>query len=82
MAETLKLNPEKFGHCLDSGGQAPAIAKTLAEGKRLGMTGTPSFVINGHFISGATDYETLRDLIEQELASPEPRQTKTAANNS
>ncbi len=82
LAETLKLNPEKFGHCLDSGGQAPAIAKTLAEGKRLGLTGTPSFVINGRFISGATDSETLRALIEQELASPEIRQTKTAANNS
>jgi len=82
LAGTLKLNPEKFGHCLDSGAQAPAIAKTLAEGKKLGLTGTPSFVINGRFISGATDSETLRDLIEQELASPEPRQTKTAANNS
>jgi len=82
LAGTLKLNQEKFGHCLDSGGQAPAIAKTLAEGKKLGLTGTPSFVINGRFISGATDSETLRDLIEQELASPEPRQTKTAANNS
>ena len=80
VAETLKLDPEKFGHCLDSGGQAPAIAKTLAEGKKLGLTGTPSFVINGHFISGATDYETLRGLIEQELESPEARQTKTAAN--
>lgn len=82
LAETLKLNPDKFGHCLDSGGQAPAIAKTLAEGKKLGLTGTPSFVINGRFISGATDSETLRELIEQELASPETRQTKTAANNS
>ena len=77
-AETLKLDPQKFSQCLDSGAQAAAIAKTLDEGKKLGLTGTPSFVINGHFISGATDYETLRGLIEQELASPE----KTAANNS
>ncbi len=80
-AETLKLNPQKFGQCLDSGGQAPAIAKTAAAGKKLGMTGTPSFLINGHFISGATDSETLRDVIEQELASPDHHQTKTAANN-
>ncbi len=81
-AEALKLDPQKFSQCLDSGGQAPAIAKTLAEGQKLGLTGTPSFVINGHFISGATDTATLRDLIEQQLASPEHRQTKTAANNS
>ena len=80
-AETLKLDPQKFGQCLDSGGQAPAIAKTLTEGKKLGLTGTPSFVINGHFISGATDSATLRDLIEQELASAGSRQTNTAAKN-
>jgi len=79
-AETLKLNQEKFGHCLDSGGQAPAIAKTLEQGKKLGLTGTPSFLINGHFISGATDIDTLRDLINQELQSPQAHQEKTAAN--
>lgn len=35
----------------------------------LGLTDTPGFFVNGHFLSGVVKYETLRDLIEQELTS-------------
>jgi protein-disulfide isomerase len=34
----------------------------------LGISGTPSFFINGHFMSGALDYATLRQIVEQQLA--------------
>jgi len=45
------------------------VQKNLAEAQQLGLTGTPSFFINGHFLSGAVDYATLRDMVAQQLGS-------------
>jgi len=68
-ARNLKLDGTKFDVCLDSGEQTAIVQKDLAEGRKLGLTGTPSFFVNGHFFSGALDYATLRDLVEQQLSS-------------
>jgi protein-disulfide isomerase len=46
------------------------VQKDFAEAQHLGLTGTPSFFINGHFFSGAVKYASLREMVEQELASP------------
>jgi protein-disulfide isomerase len=43
---------------------------------RLGITGTPSFFINGHFLSGALDYAALRQIVEQQLTT----QAQVASN--
>ncbi len=68
-AKSLGLNSEKFNQCLDSGAQAAAVAKDLAEGQALGITGTPSFFVNGHFVSGAVGPDVFRDLIGLELSA-------------
>ena len=67
-ARALKLDPPEFDKCLDSGEQAAAVERDHKEGARLGISGTPSFLINGHFMSGALDYATLRQIVEQQLA--------------
>lgn len=67
-ARDLKLDGAKFDACLDSGSQADAIKKDVSEGMRLGLTGTPSFFLNGHFFSGTVEYSTLRGLVVQQLA--------------
>ena len=67
-AAALKLDLAQFSKCLDSGEQAVAVQQDRAEGIRLGLSGTPSFFINGHFLSGALDYASLRRIIEQQLA--------------
>jgi protein-disulfide isomerase len=69
-ARTLKLDPAEFDKCLDSGEQAEAVERDRKEGLRLGLSGTPSFFINGHFLSGALDYAALRQIVEQQLAAP------------
>lgn len=69
-ARTLKLDGDRFDKCLDSGAQTAAVQKDFAEAQHLGLTGTPSFFINGHFFSGAVKYASLREMVEQELASP------------
>ncbi|MGC1371655.1 MAG: thioredoxin domain-containing protein [Candidatus Sulfotelmatobacter sp.] len=66
-ARALKLDAEQFDKCLDSGEEAAEVDRDRKEGNRLGINGTPSFFINGHFMSGALDYATLRQAIEQQL---------------
>lgn len=67
-ARTLQLDAARFDQCLDSGEQAVAVKKDATEGKDLGLTGTPSFFADGHFLSGALSYFKLSQTIDQELA--------------
>jgi protein-disulfide isomerase len=71
-ARVLKLDVARFDQCLDAGEQAAAVQRDLAQGQRLGVAGTPSFLINGHFLSGAVKYSTLREIVEQQLAALRP----------
>lgn len=73
-ARVLKLDGDQFDACLDSGREAEVVQKDLEEGKQLGLTGTPSFFINGHFFSGVIDVGTLRDLVNQQLNDKALRQ--------
>lgn len=66
-AEALKLDTLKFDQCLDSGKQAASVNLDRTEGINLGLSGTPSFFLNGHFFSGAVDYSLLRQMVEQQL---------------
>ena len=66
-ARSLKLDGGQFDKCLDSGEQAAAVQKGLHDAKELGITGTPSFFINGHFVSGAVKFQDLREMVDREL---------------
>jgi protein-disulfide isomerase len=76
-ARALKLNGADFDKCLDSGEETAAIEKDRKEGQKLGISGTPSFFINGHYLSGALDYAALRQIVDQQLTG----QIQTAANS-
>jgi protein-disulfide isomerase len=67
-ARVLKLDGGRFDQCLDNGEMAAVVKKDLEEGKSLGLTGTPSFFVNGHFFSGAVDYGLVKQMVEQQLA--------------
>jgi len=77
-ARSLGLNQAAFDKCLDSGEQSQIVKDQLAEATTLGLQGTPSFFINGRFISGIQTYEKLREIVEEELGPPAERQ-KTAS---
>jgi len=66
-ARVLKLDGDRFDTCLDGGAEAAAVKKDLDEAKSLGLTGTPSFFVNGHFFSGVVDYAALKDIVNQQL---------------
>ena len=76
-AADLKLDSDKFGKCLDSGKEQAAVVKDFDQGKSLGITGTPSFFINGYYVSGAVSYQQLRELVDQQLAQ---RPTKSISD--
>jgi len=67
-ARTLKLDTARFDQCLESGEQLAVVKKDAQEARRLGLEGTPSFFINGHFMSGSIGYEKLRGTVLQELS--------------
>lgn len=75
-ARKLKLDGTAFDKCLDSGEEASKVAAQLHEAEKLGIQGTPSFFINGHFVAGALDFDTLRGMVDDELrlsATPAPQ---------
>jgi protein-disulfide isomerase len=60
-AKDLGLNTDQFNECLDSGKYEPTITQMKAEGQALGITGTPTFVINGQVTSmTAQGYDLLK----------------------
>jgi protein-disulfide isomerase len=69
LAGSLGLDSKRFDQCLDSGSQAAMVSADASQGKALGLSGTPSFFINGHFISGAVSYDVLSSLVAQQLAN-------------
>jgi protein-disulfide isomerase len=67
-AADLKLDAAKFGACLDEGRYRAAISADLEEGARLGVTGTPTFFINGTPLVGNVPIADFQRAIERELA--------------
>ncbi len=78
-ARKLGLDAAGFDKCLDSGEKADAVKAQLTEASDLGVQGTPSFMINGRFMSGVVDYATLSSAIDQELATAGAAQPKQTA---
>ncbi|WKZ27228.1 MAG: DsbA family protein [Candidatus Paceibacterota bacterium] len=67
-AGKIGLKQNEFNACLDSGKYNEEIAKDLKDGVASGVSGTPSFFINGNLLVGAQPYETFQAAIEQILA--------------
>jgi protein-disulfide isomerase len=73
-ARELALDTTAFDKCLDSGEQASQVKTTLDEAQKFGLQGTPSFFLNGRFLSGIMTYDQLRNVIEEELKISSARQ--------
>jgi protein-disulfide isomerase len=69
-AKEVSLNVDSFDRCFASGKYKPVVQQDLNEGAQLGLTGTPTFFINGREISGNQPLETFEAIIDEELARP------------
>jgi protein-disulfide isomerase len=72
-AEKLRLDEKQFGSCLDDGKYKAQVQQDNQEGMRSGVTGTPTFFINGMFISGAQPVAAFEKLIQDQLTSARPQ---------
>jgi protein-disulfide isomerase len=66
-AKQLKLDVERFQRDVASAQVKARIDADSDEADRLGVTGTPSFFVNGRFLSGAQPFDAFKELIDQEL---------------
>lgn len=67
-ARALKLSSSAFNTCLDTDKYRDAVMKETASGRDLGITGTPTLVINGKVLVGALPYEQFKQAVEEALA--------------
>jgi protein-disulfide isomerase len=79
-ALTLNLDTKEFSRCLSSGRHSDAIKRSVAEGARFGVDGTPLFFIGkldpgttnvriARVIQGAKPYTEFKEIIEELLSS-------------
>jgi len=72
-AAKLSLDMKAFNSCLESGKYLNEIQNDVAEGVRVGVSGTPALFINGRLLVGAQPYAEIQKLIEDELHRSEIR---------
>ena len=68
-ASDLGLDIQAFVTCLDSHRYQDEIQADADEATRIGITGTPSFVINGRILIGALPFSDFKTVIDEELAA-------------
>ncbi len=68
-AADLGLDTAAFTACLDDHRFQAEVKADAVDADRLGLTGTPSFVINGRILIGAQPFESFKSIIDEELAT-------------
>jgi len=66
-ATQLGLNVNNFKTCLSSGKFTQAVKDSVTLGTKLGVSGTPSFFINGQLLVGAMPFDSFKTIIDTEL---------------
>ncbi|HEY4691746.1 MAG TPA: thioredoxin domain-containing protein [Anaerolineae bacterium] len=66
--QQIGLNMDAFAQCIDSNRYVQDVQFSAAEGERAGVTGTPSFYIDGRFIVGEISVAQARAALDAALA--------------
>jgi protein-disulfide isomerase len=73
LAKSLGLDAARFEQDYRSPEVAAEVARDMNEARRLGVTGTPGFFVNGRFASGARPYESFKAMVDAALEPAAPR---------
>jgi hypothetical protein len=81
LATEIGLDPNAFRDCLKSGIYTTKVRQESLSIQSMGVRGTPAFLLNGTFISGAQPFEVFQQVIEEQLSStqaptPQPPATE------
>lgn len=66
-AQEMRLITSQFDSCLDNVKFQANVDTDLADGRTAGVSGTPTFFINGNRIVGAQPFASFKTLIDEEL---------------
>ena len=69
LAAGLDVDMEAFTQCVNSTATQELVVRDIQDGQRFGVTGTPTFFINGKKLVGARPIEVFRQAIDAELAA-------------
>jgi len=67
-AQELNLDMGQFAAALDSGRFSDQVDREAAEGRSVGVSGTPTFVVNGERVVGAVPFSRFQPIIDRALA--------------
>ncbi len=68
MASKLGVDMKKYNQCVESEETRRRVASEMDEGKSIGVSGTPTFVVDGFVISGGANMEALRNAVDYRLS--------------
>lgn len=68
-AEILEVDQDAFQSCLDAGTYADRVEQDEVEARQAGVSGTPSFLVNGRLLKGNVPFSSFQSVIEEELAN-------------
>jgi protein-disulfide isomerase len=71
-AKALGCDMKKFGAALDGHTHKNEIDRDVNDAQNAGINGTPGFIINGYYVSGAQPYRKFKKVIERALHDPPP----------
>ena len=66
-AGRLNLDRDAFTTCIDTRRLRKDVATDVAEGRAIGLRGTPTFLVNGTVLVGAQPIEAFREAIREAL---------------
>jgi protein-disulfide isomerase len=66
-ADRIGIERAAFAECLDSGRFREDLERDMSEGRALGVTGTPTFFINGRRLVGSQPVEAFREFVRAAL---------------
>jgi len=67
LAEAISLDTQEFQSCLEESNYTEEVANDMNDARAYGVTGTPTFFINGVRVVGAQPYPVFQQVIDQEL---------------
>ena len=67
-ASEIGLDTEEFDACLGSGRYSEQVRKDLRAGVLAGVSGTPAVFVNGRPVQGNASFQTISELIDEELS--------------
>ncbi len=68
MARGLGVDMEKYDQCVKSEETKKRVASDIEEGRSIGVSGTPTFVVDGFVISGGANMKAVRNAVDYRLS--------------